>query len=104
MRHMSIPCEVDFLKLSSYGDEKVTSGEVKERKEIDAQVKNRHIIFVEDIIDTGLSMNYLLEKVSAYQPASVTVVTLLPKHEATHHTVQLDYAWIRLPIICVFCL
>src|SRR5690625_5503125 len=44
MRHMSIPCEVDFLKLSSYGDEKVTSGEVKELKEIDAQVKNRHII------------------------------------------------------------
>src|SRR5690625_2051276 len=101
MRHMSIPCEVDFLKLSSYGDEKVTSGEVKELKESDAQVKNRHIIFVEDIIDTGLSMNYRLEKVSAYQPASVTVITLLHKHEATHHKVQIDYARFRIPNLFV---
>src|SRR5690625_7634635 len=101
MRHMSIPCEVDFLKLSSYGDEKVTAGEVKELKEIDAQVKNRHIIFGEDIIDPGLSMNYLLEKVSAYQLASVTVVTLLHKHEATHHQAHLANAALMIPNLCV---
>ncbi len=59
MRHVQIPCEVDFLKLSSYGDEKVSSGKVTDKKQIDADIEGRHIILVEDIIDTGLSINYL---------------------------------------------
>lgn len=101
MRYMSIPCEVDFLKLSSYGDEKVSSGEVKDLKEIDASVKGRHIIFVEDIIDTGLSMNYLLNKIADYQPASTTVVSLLHKHEATRKNVQIDYTGFKIPNLFV---
>lgn len=101
MRYVTIPCEVDFLKLSSYGDEKVSSGEVKDLKEIDASVKGRHIIFVEDIIDTGLSMNYLLEKVAALKPASATVVTLLHKHEATKHTTEIDYTGFKIPNLFV---
>jgi len=101
MRYVHIPCEVDFLKLSSYGDEKVSSGQVRDLKEIDANIKGRHIILVEDIIDTGLSMNYLVQKMKGYEPASLTVVTLLHKAEATVHDVQIDHVAFKIPNLFV---
>jgi len=97
MRYVTIPCEVDFLKLSSYGDEKVSSGQVQDLKEIDADIKGRHIILVEDIIDTGLSMKYLVDKVKRKEPASLSVITLLHKAEATQHDVQIDYTGFKIP-------
>jgi len=97
MRYVSIACEVDFIKLSSYGDEKVSKGQVTELKNIDAELQGRHIILVEDIVDTGLSMNYLVSKVKESNPASVSVITLLHKKEATHHDVQLDYVGFEIP-------
>lgn len=101
MRYVSIPCEVDFLKLSSYGDEKVSSGQVHQLKEIDADIKDRHIILVEDIIDTGLSMKYLVDKALEKKPASLAVVTMLHKAEATQHDVQIDYAGFKIPNLFV---
>lgn len=97
MRHVSIPCEVDFMKLSSYGDEKVSSGQVTELKHIDAKIEGRHVILVEDIVDTGLSMNYMLKRIRENNPASVAVCTLLHKKEATIHDVQLDYVGFEIP-------
>lgn len=97
MRHVSIPCEVDFMKLSSYGDEKVSSGQVTELKHIDAKIEGRHVILVEDIVDTGLSMNYMVKRIKEKNPASVTVCTLLHKKEATKHDVQLDYVGFEIP-------
>lgn len=101
MRHVSIPCEVDFYKLSSYGDDKVSSGKVTERKDLDAAITGRHIILVEDIVDTGLSMQYLLAKVKGLNPASVKVITLLHKPGATRHDVQLDYVGFEIPSLFV---
>lgn len=97
MRCISIPCEVDFMKLSSYGDAKVSSGQVKQLKEIDAELEGRHVILVEDIIDTGLSMKYMIERMQKQNPASVTVITLLHKKEATRHDVQIDYVGFEIP-------
>ena len=97
MRHVTIECEVDFMKLSSYGDEKVSSGQVTQLKEIDAKVKGRHVILVEDIVDTGLSMKYMVDKMKVYSPASVSVVTLLHKKDATKHNVQIDYVGFEIP-------
>jgi hypoxanthine phosphoribosyltransferase len=97
MRNVTISCEVDFMKLSSYGDEKVSSGNVKELKHIDAKLKDRHVILVEDIVDTGLSMNYMMKRMEEYQPASVKVVTLLHKKEATQHNIQIDYVGFEIP-------
>lgn len=97
MRYVSIPCEVDFMKLSSYGDAKVSSGEVTQLKEIDAKLKGRHVILVEDIIDTGLSMKYMLEQMRENNPASVSVITLLHKKDATLHDVQIDYVGFEIP-------
>ncbi len=101
MRHVSIPCEVDFMKLSSYGDEKVSSGQVYDLKEIDANIKGRHVILVEDIIDTGLSMKYLLNKLKQFDPASLTVITMLHKSDATVHDVQIDYVAFKIPNLFV---
>ncbi len=97
MRHVTIDCEVDFMKLSSYGDAKVSSGEVTELKHIDAKIEGRHVILVEDIVDTGLSMNYMVKRIKENDPASIAVCTLLHKKEATRHDVQLDYVGFEIP-------
>lgn len=97
MRAIDVDCEVDFLKLSSYGAQKVSSGEVRELKRIDADLKGRHVIIVEDIVDTGLSMRFILDRLHAeYEPASVRVATLLHKHEATQIDLPLDYVGFRI--------
>ncbi len=101
MRHVTIPCEVDFFKLSSYGDEKVSSGHVTELKELDADVEGRHIILIEDIVDTGLSMRYMVGRIKAKKPASVSVVTLLHKPDATKHYVNVDYVGFQIPTLFV---
>lgn len=101
MRNVEIPCEVDFLKLSSYGDEKVSSGEVTDLKDIDADIEGRNVILVEDIVDTGLSMKYLINKLKKKNPATIATVTLLHKTEATHHDVQLDYVGFKIPTLFV---
>lgn len=101
MRYVSTPCEVDFLKLSSYGDEKVSSGEVHELKDINADIKGRHVILVEDIIDTGLSINFLVDKLKRLEPASLSVVTMLHKAEATKYDVQIDYVAFKIPNLFV---
>ncbi len=101
MRYVTIPCEVDFLKLSSYGDEKVSSGQVHDLKNIDADIKGRHVILVEDIVDTGLSMNYLHKKLSQFAPDSLSIATMLHKHEATHHDVKIKYTGFKIPNLFV---
>src|SRR5699024_2601214 len=62
MRHVNIPCEVDFLKLSSYGDEKVSTGQVTDLKDIDADIEGRNVVLDEYIVDTGISMTYLIDQ------------------------------------------
>ncbi|MDX1440321.1 MAG: hypoxanthine phosphoribosyltransferase [Rubricoccaceae bacterium] len=91
MRAVSIECEVDFYKLSSYGASKVSSGQVTELKEIDAKLKGRHVIVVEDIVDTGLSMQYILERIGSLEPASLRAATLLRKPDALKVEVEVDY-------------
>lgn len=91
MRAAAMDCEVDFMKLSSYGAEKISSGTVHSLKEIDADIEGRHIIIVEDIIDTGLSMQYIIKRLSAFNPATIKVATLLHKADATRVDVPIDY-------------
>ncbi|MDG5766177.1 hypoxanthine phosphoribosyltransferase [Balneolales bacterium ANBcel1] len=101
MRHVSVPCEVDFFKLSSYGDEKVSSGHVTERKDLDADVEGRHIVLIEDIVDTGLSMKYMVDRILEKNPASVKVMTLLHKPDATRHYVDVEYVGFQIPTLFV---
>jgi hypoxanthine phosphoribosyltransferase len=97
MRALSVECEVDFMKLSSYGAEKVSSGEVTELKRIDADLEGRHVVLVEDIVDTGLTMEFILNRLKTLGPASVRVAALLHKKEATEKDVPLDYVGFEIP-------
>lgn len=97
IRNISIDCEVDFLKLSSYGDAKISSGKVTLLKDLNCQIESRDIVIVEDIVDTGLSIDYMKKLIGEHNPQSVKVVTLLHKAEATKYDVQLDYVGFKIP-------
>ena len=83
--------EVDFYKLSSYGESKVSSGNVTEQKVASADLTGRHVIVVEDIVDTGLSMRYVLDRILALGPASLRAATLLRKPAAAKVEVDVEY-------------
>lgn len=91
LRRLDINCEVDFFKLSSYGDEKISSGRVKLLKELNADVTDRHIVIVEDIVDSGLSIKYIEDLFKEHKPASMKVVSLLMKPGSLKYEVKIDY-------------
>ena len=97
IREISIPCEIDFLKLSSYGDAKISSGNVRLLKDLNCQVEGRSIIVVEDVIDSGLSMEYIKSLIHQQNPTSLKVVTLLYKKDAVKRPVTIDYIGFSIP-------
>jgi hypoxanthine phosphoribosyltransferase len=97
IREVTIDCEVDFLKLSSYGDEKISSGNVRLLKDLNCQVEGRDIIVVEDVVDSGLSMEYIKNIILHQNPASFRIVTLLFKQEAVKSPIRIDYVGFRIP-------
>ena len=101
MRAIDTDCEIDFIKLSSYGDAKVSSGEVHELKSVDADLEDRDVLIVEDIVDTGLSMEFMKGRLQEYNPASLRVATLLHKPTATQPDLTLDYVGFRIPDLFV---
>jgi hypoxanthine phosphoribosyltransferase len=97
IREVTIDCEVDFLKLSSYGDAKISSGNVRLLKDLNCQVTGRDIIIVEDIVDSGLSMEYIRNLILHQNPASFKVVTLLYKKDSVKSGIMLDYVGFSIP-------
>lgn len=97
LKRIDINCEVDFFKLSSYGDEKISSGKVKLLKELNADVTDRHLIIVEDIVDSGLSIKFIEEIFRDHNPASMKVVSLLSKPESIKYDVKIDYIGFEIP-------
>ncbi len=97
IREITVDCEVDFLKLSSYGDAKISSGNVRMLKELNCQVTDHDIIVVEDIVDSGLSIDFIKKLILQEKPRSFRVVTLLHKKEAAKVVVPLDYVGFVIP-------
>jgi hypoxanthine phosphoribosyltransferase len=97
IREITVPCEVDFLKLSSYGDAKISSGNVRLLKDLNCQVEGRNIVIVEDIVDSGLSIEYIRRLILQQNPASFKIVTLLYKPDSLKTNVSLDYAGFAIP-------
>lgn len=91
IRDITIDCEVDFLKLSSYGDVKISSGDVKVLKELNCQVTNRDIIIVEDIIDSGKSIEFMKDLIVRENPHSFTVAALLFKKDVAKINFPITY-------------
>lgn len=97
IRTVTIDCEVDFLKLSSYGDEKVSSGNVHLLKDLNCQVMGRDIVVVEDIIDSGLSIDFIKRMLLAQNPKSFSVVSLLYKTKAVKIDFPVKYIGFKIP-------
>lgn len=97
IREITVDCEVDFFKLSSYGDAKISSGNVTLLKALNCQVEGRDIIVVEDIVDSGLSMKYIRELVLRQNPRTFKIVTLLYKKNSVKTAVPLDYVGFTIP-------
>lgn len=97
LKEVEIPCEVGFIRVASY-DGTSSTGAVKEVFGISDDIKGRHVILVEDIVDTGFTLKFILEKVYAQEPASVRVCTLLYKPDAILHPVEeLEYTGFEIP-------
>ncbi|MFZ1731583.1 MAG: hypoxanthine phosphoribosyltransferase [Bacteroidota bacterium] len=97
IRQVTIDCEVDFLKLSSYGESKISSGQVRMVKDLNCEVEGRHIVLVEDIVDTGYSIDFMKNWIEKKHPASLKIVTLLHKPASTKIAHKLDYVGFEIP-------
>jgi hypoxanthine phosphoribosyltransferase len=97
MRHLTIPCEVDFMAISSYGDSTDSSGVVRILKDLDINIEGRDVLVVEDIIDSGLTLSYLMRTLEARQPNSLQICALLTKPARREIDVPVRYTGFEIP-------
>ena len=97
LREISIPVEMDFIAVSSYSSESRDQGSVRLVNDLDIRIHNRHILFVEDVIDTGLTLNYILQNLRSRQPASLEVCALFNKPDHRLIDIPLRYKGFDLP-------
>jgi len=96
-RRLTMPVEVDFVRLASYGQSSETSGEVRITKDLELPVRGRHVLVVEDIVDTGLTLDWYLRHLKHLDAASVKLCAFVDKYERREVDVPLDYVGIRVP-------
>jgi hypoxanthine phosphoribosyltransferase len=97
MRAIDTQVGIEFMAISSYGSSTRTSGEVRIMKDLDVAIEGRHILVVEDIVDTGLTLSYLLANLKSRGAASVKLAALLDKHERRQREVKIDYLGFPIP-------
>ena len=96
-KRITVPVTMDFISCSSYGDSTSSSGVVKLVKDLDESIEGKDIIVIEDIIDTGRTLSYLLELLKTRKPASIALCTLLDKPDRRTHQVDVDYTGFQIP-------
>jgi hypoxanthine phosphoribosyltransferase len=97
MRQLEVPCEIDFMALSSYGSATDSSGVVRILKDLDSSIAGRDVLLVEDIVDSGLTLHYLLKNLRAREPRSLEVVALLTKPERRRIDLPIRYVGFDIP-------
>ncbi|MDQ4106158.1 MAG: hypoxanthine phosphoribosyltransferase [Actinomycetota bacterium] len=97
VRCVDLPCEVDFMDISSYGTGTSSSGVVRIQKDLEEDITGRHVLVVEDIVDTGLTLSYLRRSLLARQPASLEVCALLSKPERRRVELDVKYLGFEVP-------
>jgi hypoxanthine phosphoribosyltransferase len=97
MRTLGIPCEIDFMAISSYGAQTDSSGVVRILKDLDINIEGRNVLVVEDIIDSGLTLSYLMRNLEAREPASLEVCALLTKPDRREIDVPVRYIGFEIP-------
>ena len=96
-RKLTIPSQMEFMAVSSYGNSTSSSGVVRILKDLDREIENRHVLIVEDIIDSGLTLSWLVRNLKSRHPASLNVITLLRKPEAQKAKVELLDVGFEIP-------
>jgi hypoxanthine phosphoribosyltransferase len=97
MRRLTVPCEIDFMAISSYGAATDSSGVVRILKDLDINIEGRHVLVVEDIIDSGLTLSYLVRNLEAREPASLEICALLTKPDRREIEVDVRYVGFEIP-------
>jgi hypoxanthine phosphoribosyltransferase len=97
MRELPVPCEIDFMAISSYGAQTDSSGVVRILKDLDINIEGRDVLVVEDIIDSGLTLSYLIRNLEAREPASLEVCALMTKPERREIDVPVRYIGFEIP-------
>jgi hypoxanthine phosphoribosyltransferase len=97
MRHLTVPCEVDFMAISSYGAQTDSSGVVRILKDLDINIEGRNVLVVEDIIDSGLTLSYLMRNLESREPASLEVCSLLTKPARREIDVAVRWVGFEIP-------
>jgi hypoxanthine phosphoribosyltransferase len=97
MRHIDLQCEVDFMDISSYGTGTSSSGVVRILKDLEEDITDRHVLIVEDIIDTGLTLSYLMRSLQARKPASLEICALLSKPSRRRADLDVRYLGFEVP-------
>jgi hypoxanthine phosphoribosyltransferase len=97
MRELTVTCEIDFMAVSSYGSQTDSSGVVRILKDLDSPIEGRHVLIVEDIIDSGLTLQYLMRNLKARSPASLEVCALLTKPDRLRVELEPRYVGFRIP-------
>ena len=97
MRRLTVPCEIDFMAISSYGASTDSSGVVRILKDLDINIEGRHVLIVEDIIDSGLTLSYLVRTLEAREPAGLEVCALMTKPERREIDVDVRYVGFEIP-------
>ncbi len=97
MRRLDVDCEVDFMAVASYGSSTDSSGVVRILKDLDASIEGREVLIIEDIVDSGLTLSYLLRTLKARDPASVEVCALLEKPERRKVDLPIRYSGFEIP-------
>ena len=97
MRHLTVACEVDFMAISSYGDATDSSGIVRILKDLDISIEGRDVLVVEDIIDSGLTLSYMMRNLESREPASLEVCALLTKPSRREIDVRVRYVGFEIP-------
>ena len=96
-RRIDLPVDIDFMAVSSYGDATTTSGVVRIIKDLDREITGRHVLIVEDIIDSGLTLDYLRRNLEVRQPASLEVAALLVKGGIQRTPIDVKYIGFEIP-------
>jgi hypoxanthine phosphoribosyltransferase len=97
MRHIALPIFCDFIGISSYGNATVSSGVVQITQDLSRPIEGKHVIVVEDIVDTGHTVHYLMQNLATRQPASIKLCSLLHKPERAEREVHIDYLGFTIP-------
>jgi hypoxanthine phosphoribosyltransferase len=97
VRRLSVPCTMDFMAVSSYGSSTHSSGVVRILKDLDAPIAGRHVLVVEDVVDSGLTLSYLMKNLRSRDPATLELCTLMVKPSARRVPIEMRYVGFEMP-------